>query len=378
MPTVNDDEESETDSEDDIADQVDTHSEKTPLERYVEKTELQIKSKSDLIASLKGKENSIQTRIERVRSDPSDGKICRNCHMRLGHTSRSCDFEKCSSVFKCGEEKFHVGESNLKELKISIKKHESELIKLRIELQNKKSAIATNKDRISHRIESDLFQSRKEDYFINGSKNWTLLRKHTYLVEKYCKDHMGGKIPAKQDVGELLSIALEENNPTMEYQRAKQRQSARRKHGNPFKPHLERHGVHFPSPPICGMERIVRQPLKPNLRERMFHPLFSLPQVLNANEEKEQLAIVLRESLLQTSRLMGELQQQRSSTSSTITTSQNLPMIPTVPNDTHLPVDDSVMPVNVSNATTVSLNTSSGDEEEAATLLLNLRGLSHE
>ena len=122
MPTLNDDEESETDSEDDIADQVDTHSEKTPLERYVEKTELQIKSMSDLIASLKGKENSIQTRIERVRSDPSDGKICRNCHMRLGHTSRSCDFEKCSSVFQCGEEKFHVGESNLKELKISIKK----------------------------------------------------------------------------------------------------------------------------------------------------------------------------------------------------------------------------------------------------------------
>ena len=376
MPTLNDDEESETDSEDDIADQVDTHSEKTPLERYVEKTELQIKSKSDLIASLKGKENSIQTRIERVRSDPSDGKICRNCHMRLGHTSRSCDFEKCSSVFKCGEEKFHVGESNLKGLKISIKKHESKLIKLRTELQNKKSAIATNKDRISHRIESDLFQSRKEDYFINGSKNWTLLRKHTYLVEKYCKDHMRGKIPAKQDVGEILSIALEENNPTMEYQRAKQRQSAQRKHGNPFKPHLERHGVHFPSPPMWhGEDCSSATETKPS-RENVSLIIFTAPS--NANEEKEQLAIVLRERLLQTSRLMGELQQQRSSTSSTITTSQNLPMIPTVPNDTHLPVDDSVMPVNVSNATTVSLNTSSGDEEEAATLLLNLRGLSHE
>ena len=72
---------------------------KTPLERYVENTELQVQTKLELIASLKEKENNIQKRIERVRSDPSDGNICRSCHMRLGHTSRSCTFGKCLSVF---------------------------------------------------------------------------------------------------------------------------------------------------------------------------------------------------------------------------------------------------------------------------------------
>ena len=98
---------------------------------------------------------------------------------------------------------------------------------------------------------------------------------------------MGGKIPAKEDVGELLSIALEENNPTMEYQRAKQRQSARRKHGNPFKPHLERHGVHFPSPPMWhGEDCSSATETKPS-RENVSPIIFTAPS--NANEEKEQL-----------------------------------------------------------------------------------------
>ncbi len=293
----NESEASEYSSDDnDNSNQVDAFNGKTSLERYVENTELQIKSKSDLIASLKEKECSIQKKIERVRSNPSDGNICRCCHMRLGHTSQSCTFGKCTSVFKCGEEKFQAGKSNLKELQASIKKHESELTKLQVELQNKRAAIATNKDHISNRIENELFQTRKEDYCINSNKNWTLLRKHVYLVEKYCKDHMGGKIPAKQDVSELLSRALEENNSTTptEYQRA--RQSSRRKHENPFKHNLERHGVQFPSPvptwqnQECTSSSEISKPSA--LRSEVSPIMFTAPS--NLNEEKEQLAMVTR------------------------------------------------------------------------------------
>jgi hypothetical protein len=108
----NESEASEYSSDDDVdnSNPVDAFNEKTPLERYVENTEIQIKSKSDLLASLKEKESAIRKNIDRVKSNPLDGNICRCCHMRLGHTSRSCTFGKCSSVFKCGEEKFHAGE----------------------------------------------------------------------------------------------------------------------------------------------------------------------------------------------------------------------------------------------------------------------------
>ena len=114
----------------------------------------------------------------------------------------------------------------------------------------------------------------------------TLLRKHTYLVEKYCKDHLGGKIPAKQDVGEILSKALTYDDTTIEYQRAKRRQNSQRKHENPFKPHLEHYSVHFPSPLIRHEEDSLSATETKLQRENVSPIIFTAPS--NASEEKEQ------------------------------------------------------------------------------------------
>ena len=91
----------------DCAHQENLTNQQTPLERFLSKTEGQIiNKKQDIIERLQNRENEI------LKSDPRDGNICRNCHLRLGHSARTCHFGPCTSVFKCGEEKYHSGENN--------------------------------------------------------------------------------------------------------------------------------------------------------------------------------------------------------------------------------------------------------------------------
>ena len=124
----------------------DNTTQQTPLERFLSNTEKQINKKQEIIERLQNKENEILAKLERVKSDPRDGNICRNCHLRLGHSARTYQFGRCTSVFKCGEEKYHSGEINMKELRNQIKKNESELRKLRSELDNKGMALATQEE----------------------------------------------------------------------------------------------------------------------------------------------------------------------------------------------------------------------------------------
>ena len=155
-------------------------------------------------------------------------------------------YGKCSSVFKCGEEKFHPGELNVKEMRCQIKRHQSELNRLFEELESKKSAVERMKDKVQNRIETDLFEVNKAAYLVNGTKHWSLLRKHVYLVEEYCKKNFRGKIPGKQDIGNILEKALTDNNSgSLAFSRSKQGGS--RKRENPAKPSLERYGVEFPN-----------------------------------------------------------------------------------------------------------------------------------
>ena len=86
----------------------------------------------------------------------------------------------------------------MKELRNQIKKKESELSKLRSELDNKRMALATMNEKVTNKIESELSQANRENCVLNGSKNWSLLRKHVYLVEQCSKKHFGGKIPARR------------------------------------------------------------------------------------------------------------------------------------------------------------------------------------
>ena len=178
-------------------------------------------------------------------------------------------------------------------MRSQMKKHQSEINKLVEELDSKKSAIEKVKDNVHNRIESDLFQANKTTYIVNGNKNWSLLRKHVYLVEEYCKKNLGGKIPGKQDIESILEKALADSGSySLTFYRSKQNVS--RKGENPAKSLLERHDIQFPSSKrTCDSSSTEKHP------SQIF---YTAPK--NEGEEAEQLAMVIRESLREQSREM--------------------------------------------------------------------------
>ena len=119
---------------------VDKTSSKTILDRYIENTELSIVNEEESLRSLLEKHDDITERLRLVKSDPSEGNLCRKCHLRLGHTARKCTYGHCQSIFSCGEEKLHGGELNVKELGAAIRKKEARIKELKTELENKKAA----------------------------------------------------------------------------------------------------------------------------------------------------------------------------------------------------------------------------------------------
>ena len=120
------------------------------------------------------------------------------------------------------------------------------------------------------------------------------MRKHVFAVEKYCKQHLEGRLPAKQDISKILESALsEDTSSSLRYHRAKQCQSGKRKHDNPFKPQLEKYGIQFPD----KQDKCSTTPCDES-RDNS-HSISSIMATAPESEsqENEQLAMVIRESL---------------------------------------------------------------------------------
>ena len=103
-------------------------SELTPYQRY--RIEDDIEQKKSALVDVERKEHEVQRKLLRVKSNPFEGNMCRNCHMRLGHTARNCGYEKCSSVFRCGEEKHHPGEIDSRGTRLTIQKLKADIAEL--------------------------------------------------------------------------------------------------------------------------------------------------------------------------------------------------------------------------------------------------------
>ena len=80
-----------------------------PFERYVNKLEEQIRLKDNEIHGQEEKLSAFQERLNLAKSQQGNGNVCHNCHLKLDHTARKCMLDSCTSLFQCGEEKFHQG-----------------------------------------------------------------------------------------------------------------------------------------------------------------------------------------------------------------------------------------------------------------------------
>jgi hypothetical protein len=217
----------------------------TPIQRYLAKTKQNIEDKDQRIREVMMAELNVKSRIERAKSNNvGQGNLCRNCHMRLRHTARNCEFDKCTSVFQCGEDKFHTGEVNLKQMAQNVKKLKTEKEKLIEELENKKSAAENLKDNILNKLEDSLLNADPVSYNIGGVKNWSLLRKHVFVLRKYCQTTLHGRILPKHEILTCLEAALTSKDYTGIDISIRQ---SKKKRENPARPTLERYGIQFPT-----------------------------------------------------------------------------------------------------------------------------------
>ena len=127
---------------------------KSPFQRYVKKMKDDIEAKKYKLYEHENKAQEVQRKILRVKSDPSDANLCRKCHMRLGHTARLCKYEKCSSVFSCGEEKYHHGEIDSRGTR-----KKDDIAKLEADLKLKEGQSKKLSESLSNKIENALMVS---------------------------------------------------------------------------------------------------------------------------------------------------------------------------------------------------------------------------
>ena len=294
----------------------------SPYQRYVKKLNDDIEAKKSELYELESKEQEVQMKIQRVKSNPSDGNLCRKCHMRLGHTARLCEYEKCSSVFSCGEEKFHHGEIDSRATRNSIKKIKEDIAKLEKDLKLKEEQSKKLSESLSKKIENALMKENGSHYIDGGVKKWTLLRKHVYIIEEHCKKHFGGRIPPKHKLSDILEVALDQNDDLDENITDFNMSQVKTKRTNPAKVILQDQGISFPDPSDqCTFTSHSSSVYR------------CAPS--NRQEETEQLNMVLKHSLLESNSSAQQEQQ------SLFTPPANV-MIPVYPNPT---------PYNVNNST---------------------------
>ena len=121
---------------------------------------------------------------------------------------------------------------------------------------------------MTKKVGISLLQENANLYMVSGNKNWSLLRKHVFIIEKYCKDHFSGKIPAKHNISNILSVALEGTSslgdPT---QSAVEQTLVKFNRGKPARNVLEKH-ISFPDPNNASLSSAQSAESSSNLLDR--------------------------------------------------------------------------------------------------------------
>ena len=96
----------------------------TPLQRFISSLQLKIDEKLEAKQKLVDQEKDLKTRIEDAKLMIAGVRsVCHNWYMRLRRTSRNCTFERCETIYCCGQEKVHPAElAKLKQIRQSINK----------------------------------------------------------------------------------------------------------------------------------------------------------------------------------------------------------------------------------------------------------------
>lgn len=82
-----------------------------PLDRYVKKQNNAVKDIADQLKRKRQEFEKFENRLKNAEKQNAGVlTTCGHCHLRLGHTKRSCTFSPCRSVFSCGQLSKHSQE----------------------------------------------------------------------------------------------------------------------------------------------------------------------------------------------------------------------------------------------------------------------------
>lgn len=133
---------------------------------------------------------------------------------------------------------------------------------------------------LSQQIEQTISEKSSSAYTTPGGlQNQSLLGKHVYIVENYCKINYGGKLPPKHKLSNIVMHSLEAGNRNVLSEPLKQTKSRK----NRAQSFLENHGVVFP---------------RATDTNNSFSDLVSRCSPVTKEDEEEQLNKVLKQSLI--------------------------------------------------------------------------------
>lgn len=94
---------------------------------------------------------------------------------------------------------------------------------------------------LAQHIEQTILERKMLYTTPGGLRNWSLLRKHMYIVKNYSKLNYGGKLPAKHKLSNILTQALEAGPQNMFSEPEKHAKSRK----TPAQSPLENQGIIF-------------------------------------------------------------------------------------------------------------------------------------
>ena len=177
-----------------------------PLERYAKKQAAALKNYSDELAMKRKELEELDFKLQKA-SDQNRGHLntCGNCHLKIGHTRKACDFSPSRSAFSCGVLSKH---NDLKSRRASLVKNisqlESKLTTANKDVANARAAVDKVQNSSQKKIEDILLDEQPHRYVMNGLRNWLQLNRDVALLQSKLK----GTLPTRNNVMSLLRTVV--------------------------------------------------------------------------------------------------------------------------------------------------------------------------
>ena len=173
-----------------------------PLERYAVKQKETVDNISQELKTGIHELEMFDEKIHRASSQNMGNlSMCGKCHLKLGHTKKSCTFSPCKSAFSCGQLSKHA---DAKAQRVSIDKDigrlRVKLTKAQKDVEDAGRAAERLNNSASKRIEDVVITEMPDRYVTNGLRNWSLLNRDVATLQK----RLNGKLPSRENVQKLL------------------------------------------------------------------------------------------------------------------------------------------------------------------------------